>query len=217
MTEAAQIVSWVFMPLFIPVYAIFIVMYVPSDHYFFNPNCIYYLSLEGKTALIFRFLLLGVVAPGVSFYILQRMKIISSIEMETRKERTIPIVVMFFYCLLLYSYQGYEGEMSPFLPKYIYSLPLSGMLVTFVFFFLNRWKKISIHAASAGILVGFLLAFAVQHHDYQMWIIAFGFIVSGLVMSARLFLNKHTLFEVLLGWAVGSFITFIVNILYVNQ
>jgi membrane-associated phospholipid phosphatase len=214
MKSIYQVVSWVFLPLFMPMYALILVMYVPSNQdYIFNQDCMYLLPIEAKTALLYMFLIFCVVAPGLSFIILYKRKIITTIEMETTKERTIPIIVMFVYCLMLYvlfDVKSGDGK----LPKFVYALPLSGALVTAVYFFLNRWKKISIHAAGVGILVGFILAYILLHEEYELWMFALTLIISGLIMTARLYLQKHTFFEVVFGWLIGLIVTFSVNYFY---
>ena len=50
----------------------------------------------------------------------------------------------------------------------MFSLPLSGVFVTAVFYIANYWKKISIHAAGGGILVGFILAYILIQSEYQL-------------------------------------------------
>ena len=161
------------------------------------------------------FLIFSVLAPAVSFLILQRRGIIASIEMEERKERSIPIAVMFVYCLVLFFYITYLINTNRLIvPKFLTTLPLSGAAVTAVFIIANRWKKISIHAASSGILVGFVLAYILQQIEYQLWVFTISLLISGVVMSARLYLQKHTFLEVIIGWLIGSFITFALNYWY---
>tara|TARA_B110000285_G_scaffold86797_1_gene99446 strand:- start:1081 stop:1725 length:645 start_codon:yes stop_codon:yes gene_type:complete len=204
----ANVISWVFNPLVLPIIALIIVMYVPSDHGFYNTYCFYNIHPKEKLRLLYHYSIFVGIAPALSFYFLKRNKIIQSIEMETQAERSAPIAIMFLYSLLLFGLYYYRSLLVPFYPKYFVTLPLAGVIVTFIFFFLNRWKKISIHAASCGILVGFLFSYIDGHTDYQLWIIALAFIISGLVMSSRLFLKKHSLDELVIGWAIGSFITF---------
>ena len=208
MKQFATVISWVFNPLVLPIIALILVMYVPSDHGFYNTYCFYNLDPKEKMRLLYHYSIFAAVAPALSFYLLKRNKIIQSIEMETQAERNAPIAIMFFYALLLFGLYYYRSMLAPFYPKYFVTLPLSGVVVTFVFFFLNRWKKISIHAAACGILVGFLFSYINGHTDYQLWVIALAFIISGLVMSSRLYLKKHTLDELVIGWLIGSFITF---------
>lgn len=213
MKALSNIISWVFVPLLMPMYALLLTLFVPANQDFlFNQDCLYFLPLPAKSALLYMFFIFCVAAPGISFFMLYRRKVINSIEMETAKERNIPIIIMFLYCTVLFVMLHISNAVI--LSKFIYALPLSGMLVTFAFFFLNRWKKISIHAGASGILVGFLLAYILLHQEYQLWILIVSILVSGIVMSARLFLEKHTITELIIGWLMGVFITFMVNYLY---
>lgn len=214
MRVLAEVISWVFMPLLMPLYALSLALFVPSNQdYFFNLDCLYTLDPEKKWGLMYMFFVFCVAAPGVSFILLQRKKVITSIEMEERKERSIPIIIMLAYCLalyLLFIIKVGPGSIS----KFVLALPLSGVCVTAIFFFLNRWKKVSIHAAGTGIATGFILAYILHHVQYELWMFSLTILISGLVMSARLYLEKHTLLEMVLGWLTGTLITFAINYFY---
>jgi membrane-associated phospholipid phosphatase len=117
------------------------------------------------------------------------------------------------YCGMLYSLLVLQfRDVEP--PRFVFALALSGILISIVHYFLNLWKKVSIHAGGAGIMFGFLLAYVLEQSEYQIWIIIVAILASGLVMTARLYLKKHTMSEVVIGWFVGTFITFVVNYLY---
>ncbi len=210
----AQFISWVFMPLFMPLYALGIALYVPSNQdYIFNVDCLYTLPDQGKWGLLSIFFIFCTALPGISFILLQRWGAIETIEMETRKERGLPILIMFAYCVALYAL--FIIKLGPgTISKFALALPLSGAIVTGLFYFLNRWRKVSIHAAGVGILTGFIFAYVAQHLQYEFWVLAFVVIVSGLVMSARLYLEKHSLLEMVVGWFTGTLITFAVNYFY---
>lgn len=212
----SQIISWIFMPLLMPIYALLLVMFIPSNIDFIqNSQCMYAMDFQFKKAFLYMFLIFCVLAPGVSILILKRRGIIASIDMDTQKERYIPILVMFIYCLVLFFYINYLINVNRLIvPKFLTMLPLSGVVVTAVFIIVNRWRKISIHAAAAGILVGFILAYILQQVEYELWIFTLSLLVTGIVMSARLYLQKHTLSEVIIGWLIGSFITFGINFWY---
>lgn len=212
----SQIISWVFMPLLMPIYALLLVMFIPSNIDFIqNSQCMYAMDFQFKKAFLYMFLIFCVLAPGVSILILKRRGIIASIDMDTQKERYIPILVMFIYCLVLFFYINYLINVNRLIvPKFLTMLPLSGVAVTAVFIIVNRWRKISIHAAAAGILVGFILAYILQQVEYELWVFTISLLVTGIVMSARLYLQKHTLSEVIIGWLIGSFITFGINFWY---
>jgi membrane-associated phospholipid phosphatase len=100
------------------------------------------------------------------------------------------------------------------LPKYVYALPLSGVFVTVTYTFINRWIKISLHAGGAGILTGFLLAYASAQVEFETWILVAAILASGLTLTARLYLKKHTQLEVYTGWSLAVLLTFLVNTLY---
>ena len=216
MKLASQIISWVFMPLLMPIYALLLVMFIPSNIDFIqNTQCMYAMDFQFKKAFLYMFLIFCVLAPGVSILILKRRGIIASIDMDTQKERYIPILVMFIYCFVLFFYINYLINVNRLIvPKFITTLPLSGVAVTAVFIIINRWRKISIHAAASGILVGFILAYILQQIEYKLWVFTVSLLVTGIVMSARLYLQKHTFSEVIIGWFIGSFITFVINFWY---
>ena len=210
----SDIVSWVFLPLFMPVYGLLLAMYVPSNEdYILNEDSLYFLTDQAKQAILYMFFIFSVLAPGLSFLFLHKKKIISTIDMENQRERNIPMILMLSYCLVLYFLFIIKAQ-DNVLPKYIYALPLSGVFVTVTYTFINRWIKISLHAGGAGILTGFLLAYAAAQVQFESWILVAAILASGLTLTARLYLKKHTQLEVYTGWSLAVLLTFLVNTLY---
>jgi len=210
----SDIVSWVFLPLFMPVYGLLLAMYVPSNEdYILNEDSLYFLKDTAKQAILYMFFIFSVLAPGLSFLFLHKKKIISTIDMENQRERNIPMILMLSYCLVLYFLFIIKAQ-DNILPKYVYALPLSGVFVTVTYTFINRWIKISLHAGGAGILTGFLLAYASAQVEFETWILIVAFLASGLTLTARLYLKKHTQLEVYTGWSLAVLLTFLVNTLY---
>jgi membrane-associated phospholipid phosphatase len=210
----SDIVSWVFLPLFMPVYGLLLAMYIPSNEdYILNEDSLYFLTDTAKQAILYMFFIFSVLAPGLSFLLLHKKKIISTIDMENQRERNIPMILMLSYCLVLYFLFIIKAQ-DNILPKYVYALPLSGVFVTLTYTFINRWIKISLHAGGAGILTGFLLAYASAQVEFETWILIAAILASGLTLTARLYLNKHTQLEVYTGWSLAVLLTFLVNTLY---
>lgn len=205
--------SWVFLPLFMPTYGLLLTLYFPSEPIVLNKNAIFLLPPEIKTQVLTLFFIFSALAPGLSFIALHKRKVISTIDMENQKERNIPLIIMFAYCIVLFLLFVYKAP-NNVLPKYFYALPLSGALVTALFMFINRWIKISMHAGGAGILVGFLFAFFKEQLIFDFWIIIAAVIASGLTIASRLYLDKHRPVEVYAGWTLAMIITFICNYLY---
>ena len=214
MKAGANLISWVFMPLLMPIYALLLAFFVPSNQdYVINEDCLYVLPLKIKIFILLTFIIFCVIAPGFSFLLLRGRNLISSIEMEDRKERTVPIIIMFTYCFMLYL-MLYWKTGNGIVSSFVYGLPLSGAIVTATYLALNRWSKVSIHAGAAGIMSGFTLAYILHHAEYQPWVFGLTILLSGLIMSARLYLKKHTLLETIIGWFTGSLITFVVCFFY---
>lgn len=210
----SEIISWIFLPLLMPVYGLLIAMYVPSQQdYLLNEDSLFFLNPAAKEAILYMFLIFSAIAPGLSFLYLHKKGIISTIDMENKRERSVPMLIMLAYCLVLYFLFVIKAP-GGILPKYVYALPLSGVFVTAAYGIINRWTKISLHAGGAGILSGFLYAYAFEQFEFQFWILLFPIIASGLTLTARLFLEKHTPFEVYTGWSAAAIVTFLVNLLY---
>ncbi|MFT5778408.1 MAG: membrane-associated phospholipid phosphatase [Crocinitomicaceae bacterium] len=214
MRIVSHIISWAFIPLLTPVYGMMLAMFVPSrQDYYFNPENLFLQGDDRKWSLLYSYFFFCAIIPGLALMYLKNRGIISTLEVDDRKERVIPILIMFASCSGLFILFQYLPENLE-IPKYIHSYPLAGVIATAVFFFLTLWKKVSLHAGGVGIMTGFLIAYVSEQAEYQFWILGAAIIVSGLVMSARMYLGKHTLTEVAIGWFTGVIVTFVVNYFY---
>ncbi len=214
MKVLSHLLSWIFLPLLMPLFGLLIAMYVPSSPQSLVDNDSLYLMIDqNKWVVLFMFFVFSTVAPGLSFVILRALNVITTIDMESKRERLIPMLIMLAYCLLLYFLFLVKAH-NNILPKYVYALPLAGVFVTASFTLINRWIKISLHAGGAGILSGFIFAYSIEQAEFQFWTILFVILASGLTIMARLFLRKHTPTEVYAGWSLAVMITFLINFYY---
>lgn len=213
--KLSHLISWVFLPLFMPTYGLLLTMYIPSIPKDLTQQSLYFIPPDIKLRLILLFFLFSAVAPGLSFLALHQKKVISTIDIENQRERNIPLLVMMAYSLVLFLLFYVKAPKSA-LPIAFYALPLSGFFVTSVFMGINRWIKISLHAGGAGILVGSLFAFFLQQQSFAIWILPLAILASGLTIAARLFLNKHRPIEVYTGWTLAVLITFFTHYFYLQ-
>jgi hypothetical protein len=197
-----------------PIYALLIVFYIPAENGVVFSNSLYFFSPPFKSFVLTVFILLGVIAPSVSFLYLRAIKAISSLQMEDKNERLMPLCIMLLYCLILYFSFFYVKNMNIHLPKYIQALAFSGAVVSAVFIFVNYKMKISLHAGGAGIFTGYLIAYLMEQIRFEFWIVILAFMISGIIMSSRLYLNKHTHVEIYSGWIIALFITFSITYYY---
>ena len=207
-----QTISWVFMPILMPIYALIMVMFFPSEPYnIAEGNSLYIYPPQNKLIILGYFIVFTVIVPGIIYIVMQKLNHLKTIEMDDKKERTTPMIIMSLCCLfLLYLF----NSLSSTLPKYIYALCFSGAFIISLFSFINIRLKISLHATGVGIFTGFLLAYFSEQVIFDIYLLAITFIISGLVMSGRLFLGKHSYKELILGYFLSLVITFALNLFY---
>ena len=215
MKVIANIISWVFMPLLIPTYCLFLTLFTVSfDGFIAGSGSLWSLPNEIKWALLNLFLIFTLIAPGISLLVLRNRKMISSIEIHDRTQRFFPILLMFFYSIALFLLLFIKTKDTA-IPQFIFTFPRAGALVSIALFAANYVFKISLHAAGCGIMFGYILAYVLQQQYFEFWILLVASLVSGVTISSRLYLKKHTFEEVLHGWLMGVCITFAVNFFHV--
>lgn len=208
----SQIVSWVLMPILMPIYALILVMYVPSEPLIISAgDSMFGFSDEIKLRIIYFYFLFTAFTPLLIYGFLIKLKIINSIQMEEKAERKIPLVILSVFCLLLYYvFRSINAD----LPKYIYGLCLSGAIILSIFTFVNRYIKVSLHATGAGILTGFVSAYIAEQSYFQLWVLIVVILVSGIVLTSRLYLEKHSPKELTIGFIFSLIVTFTLNYYY---
>ena len=94
MKFTAKLISWVFLPLFMPLYALLLTMYIPSiEEGFYQENTIYWMNSNLKIAVLSLYFLFSFLAPALSLVFLKKSKLISNFEIDDKNERRIPIKV----------------------------------------------------------------------------------------------------------------------------
>lgn len=209
----ASFVSWLFLPLFTPIYGLMVVLYLPMQANSFLANeSLYLLDPAAKFLFLLLFLVFIVLAPGLSFVVLRMNKTISSLQMERAEERLTPIAIMTFYCVVLYLFLHFQAE-GALIPSIIKAMVLGGAIASFLAYFITKRMKISLHAIGMGALFGFIYMYASQLEQVPIGVLTAVLLLSGLVLSVRLVLNAHNLKEIGAGYVLG-FATQIINIYF---
>ncbi len=208
----SQVVTWGFMPILMPIYALLLAMYIPSLPIDISRgNTLYALKTEFKTAILLNYILFTVLAPIIMYLIFRRINIIKTVQLDEKQERNVPMILMSLFCLLLF----YTFNSVQFiLPKYIYALCLSGGIIISILLVINMYLKVSLHATGVGILTGFTFAYVREQMIFDYRILILVIIISGIVLSSRLYLEKHTPKELVIGYFLSLIITFILNLYY---
>lgn len=215
MTSFSKFFSWLFLPLFTPIYGLLIVLYLPSrPSSFLLMDSLYHYPYEVKMLYLLLFGVFIVLAPGMSLLVLKMNKSITSLSLEIKEERATPIAIMTFYCLVLFLFLIFQ-EKGAMVPDIIKGMALGGFVSSAIAYFLNQSFKVSLHGVGMGALAGFVLMYFTGMEVYSLPVLLAVFILGGVVLSARLFISAHNLKEVGVGYALG-FLSQIICIYFYN-
>ena len=212
MTPLSKVVSVVFQPLFLPIYAF--LLYVTIDHHST------FLIRSEQASLQFNYILsiqilLAVIIPIGSLYVMYRSNIISSMSIPDRKERIpIFIITLFYYLLTYYFLRKIHVTNLEFLGAFM-SFLTGGIILTGLSLLITFFWKISIHAIGisglAGAFLGFSeLLFPVLNADEMIIINILLLLLIGVVCSARLYLKAHSFLQIIAGITLGFGVEYLV-------
>lgn len=189
---AAKIISYIFHPLFIPVYLSWLV--VKTQSYLFAV----FTEWE-KTIFIVRFGVIYIMFPLVSVLLMKALGFISSIHLKTQRDRIIPYVV----CMIYYWWMWYVLQNQPEYPKEFVVLSLSIFLASIGGLMANINMKVSMHAIAAGVMAAFvmLLGFS-QDLDFGIYI-SISILLAGIICTSRLIDSDHSAREIYWGLFIG--------------
>lgn len=190
-TRCANIISWIFVPLLMPVYGIILI---------FSLSFLAFAPFTTK--LVFSLIVFGAnfIVPMLLVLLLKKIGVISDIGLNGRKERLVPYIIT-IVCLGGTGWFLYM-KMAPLWVAMFY---VGGALAALINLLINfRWK-ISAHAAGIAGLVAMLIQVMKEGAATpgMTWWIAGSILLTGMLGSARIWLGRHTLMQVLAGTAVG--------------
>jgi membrane-associated phospholipid phosphatase len=201
MTLLARFFSWITLPLFAPLYALMLVMFIESQpRSFLIFDSLYHYPVEVKYSFLYLFLIFIVLAPGLSMLMLRFNKSISSLSLDVQHERQMPIAIMTFYCIVLYGMMIYQ---EAFVPRVLKAMAFGGFISSFSAFWINRRFKISLHAIGAGALFGFVFGYFLEMEYFKFYVLIAAICFGVLTVTARLVLEKHSLQQLFYGYLLG--------------
>lgn len=188
MKKFLAIFSYLFHPLFIPVYA--------TLFYFLVANSFFY---EHEIYLAFiQVLILTVLLPMSILYLLRSLGKMKS-KLTAPKERRLPLAIYALLLLILIKY-SLSIIVIPELYYYFTGLLIS-TAITLALVLANH--NPSLHTMATASLVLFVIGISSYYHITFLYFIAFLVICTGIVGSSRLDVKAHTPVEVLLGALIG--------------
>ncbi len=205
MNKVALAISWLFLPLFAPVYALLIALFsVNFESYGFQDNCLFVLQPEQKKAILSLFFIFSFIGPAISVVLLRFSGQISSVMMDKRSERFVPSIMTNLFGISLLSILLWKMDFTFPGARFLFALAAGSCSTVLICTIITRKWKISLHAAGMGILSGFLFGYFNKMEFFNVWLFAGVILLSGLVMSARMFLGAHSLKQLAAGFLVGA-------------
>ena len=201
MKKISEILSAVFSPLLVPTYGMVLAAFLTILR-MLPSNLLW-------TAIGITFVITCLV-PVSAIVALYRIGVIKDPALNNRTERFIPYGVVVL-CYLGCGFFFYKASAPFWLPMFF----AGGALATVISTVVNCWWKISGHAAAMGGLVALVFRIVASHYalfNMNVWLSGV-IIVAGLVMTARVYLSRHTLWQVLAGCANGFLCVYLMSMI----
>jgi hypothetical protein len=188
----AKIISYIFHPLFIPLYLCWLV--VSTQSYLFAV-----FSPWQRTIFIVRFGVMYIMFPLLSVLLMRALGFISSFQLKTQRDRVIPYVV----CMVYYWWMWFVLHNQPEYPAVFVTLSFAIFLASIGGLLVNINMKVSMHAMAAGVMIGFvmLLGFS-QDINFGVYI-SLAIFITGAICTARFIDSDHTPKEIYTGLIIG--------------
>ena len=195
----AQLFSYIFHPLFIPVIAAWYLAYIHQG-YFTG------ITPHNKLFIIIKVIENTLVFPGATVLLLKAVGFIKSIFIKMQRERIFVYVAANFFYFWMYLVFRSQPEVPSILTAFIFGVFLSSSVGLFA----NIYFKISMHALGMGALSGLLLIIIFSGSPYGIFLAAMVvFLITGFVSTSRLIVSDHHPFDIYTGIFSGIICQFI--------
>lgn len=187
--RTARVISAIFTPFSIPFLA-FLILFLFS-----------YLRIM---PIQYKLIVLGVVycftilMPTLTIFLFRKINGFSPEDLGERKRRFMPFlltITSYVFCLVMMHRLN--------IPWYMTGLILAALIMMVICIVVNLKWKLSEHMAGVGAIVGGLVSFSALFGYNPVWWLCLFILIAGVLGTARIILQHHTLGEVLVGFAVG--------------
>ncbi len=193
----AKAISYITHPVFATIAMLVFVLFQKDSYVYYT------ISEQGRWFFILVATVLTVVAPMVSVGYLVYSNQISSLHIENRNERIIPLVITAAYGFgLYYLFSQFQ------IPSIILAIAGVGVIGVITTLLITMFWKISAHMVAISGFGGMVLALSHQVHPVETWVIMVIFILMGIIGWARLRLEAHTFWQVIVAWIIGFIIAY---------
>lgn len=184
-----RVASYLFHPLLIPLFGV--LFYYQITPRYFEPELI--------RAKSYAVIIITILIPLITFFLLKNLGVVSSVHLRKVKERKFPLMIQTLLLLVIIKMvfsTYYSPELYYFFIAVLFSSIAALLLVIFGF-------KVSLHQMGIAGLTMFIIALSVHFNKNILIEIGFLFFANGWVASSRLETKSHTLPELIAGFFLG--------------
>lgn len=205
MTKFFRFISAIFSPLVVPCYGIVIAL---------NVSTLSVLPLTVRLGVTGMCALMVFIAPALAVIALHRAGLVNDLGLNGRTERTWPYLIA-MACYLLAAFYLYRIHA----PGWFTGIMIGGFFTILVNLLVNFAWKISGHMAAMGGLcaVVFFLKINGLAAVPVTWLAITAVLLTGLVGTSRLGLNRHTPLQLLAGTVNGFLCVYLSSLAMLNQ
>lgn len=193
-TWMAHVCSYMFHPLFIPVYVSCFLLY-------WHPFAFTGFSPVAKSKLLVTIVINLTFFPAVTVFLLWRLKFVSSFLLRTQKERIVPYAAaMIFYFWGWYVLRNFNE-----IPAVLKQFLLGSFITVIAAWLANIYYKISMHALAIGGMAFFILYATFSGDGGSPPYASISILIAGMVCTARMIVSDHRPVEIYSGLLLGMF------------
>ncbi|WP_297702929.1 hypothetical protein [uncultured Eudoraea sp.] len=184
-----KIISHLFHPIFVPIAG-------TITYFVITPK---YSPLELQSGNVLPIFILTVIIPIISFLILKNLGVVSSIFLPGINERKYPLIIEIALLLMIIIKvipNNYILEVNFFFVGLLSATMACLLLIFFKF-------KTSLHMVGIGSYLMFLIALSIHFEINIIIAISLFTLLTGILATARLYLNRHSRAEVFIGFLIG--------------
>ena len=166
----------------------------------YYPGLLYPLSYDYRYYFVLMILTFTVVLPGISVLMLYITGTIKNLKFYNRQERTYPLILASVIYLGTSILLSQKLTLNASVIIILSSMTFAILVVTLITFY---WK-ISAHSTGVTALSMVILGLISKFDIYELrYIFYLSLLISGLVMTSRLYLKVHTPMQIIGGFIVG--------------
>ena len=193
--------SWTLVPLMMPVYGMMLI---------FGLSILDNTPAATRTVFTLIVAAFNLLVPMILVLLLKKMGLVHDVGLNERKERMIPYIITILCMGGTGLFMLYKGS-----PMWVGMFFTGGAAAALVNLIINFKWKISAHSAGIAGIVALLIRIIKDGNpepSSMSWLIVW-ILLAGLLGTARVWLGRHTVWQILAGYAVGFCSVFFLTML----